>query len=63
MGSIQELFEVWVLSEAERRGYAYVDNVLLKSPNGDYRTTWVDCAWVGWQAAMSAGAANETQTN
>jgi hypothetical protein len=45
----REQFEKWVLAEAKSRGYAYVENVLLKSADGSYRTTWVDCAWTGWQ--------------
>lgn len=55
MERIQELFEKWVMTEAKRRGYVYAENVLLKSSNGDYRTTWVDCAWIGWRAAVLAG--------
>lgn len=42
-------FEAWIMKEAERRKYAHMD-YLFKHDGDDYATTWVDMAWMGWQA-------------
>lgn len=44
-------FEAAILKIAARNEYRHMDN-LLKRPadSGDYSTTWVDSAWIGWQA-------------
>jgi hypothetical protein len=44
-------FEEWVVREAELRGYKYLAWVLKREGEG-YATTWVDSAWIGWQAAI-----------
>ena len=53
MDKMREEFEAWVLSEAERTGYAYIDKVLSKFGES-YTTTWVDSAWQGWKASRAA---------
>lgn len=52
---IREEFEAWVEKEAKRRKYAYMDFLLLRDPHSDdYRTTWVDMAWMGWKASRES---------
>lgn len=53
MNMCREEFEAWVLSEAERTGYAYIDKVLSKFGES-YTTTWVDSAWQGWKASRAS---------
>ena len=53
MEKMREEFEVWVLLEAERSGYAYIDKVLSKFGES-YTTTWVDSAWQGWKSSRAA---------
>ncbi|KAA8702451.1 MULTISPECIES: hypothetical protein [Pseudomonas fluorescens group] len=51
---IREQFESWVVEEAKRRDYKFMDNVLKRDPSGEYSTTWVDMAWMGWEASRDA---------
>lgn len=51
---MREEFESWALSYAERRNYQHMKNVTAKFPDGSYTTTWVDSAWIGWQASRAA---------
>ena len=44
-------FETWAKRQAESVNYQHMQFVLAKHENGDYRTTWVDMAWIGWQAS------------
>ncbi len=50
----RELFEGWVLGEAEQRTYSHMSCVLIRDSFGGYATTWVDCAWLGFNAALNA---------
>ena len=50
---IREQFESWVVEEAKRRDYKFMDNVLKRDPSGEYSTTWVDMAWTGWEASRA----------
>ena len=58
MTFMREEFEAWVVAEAKRRCYAFQDKVLAKWADDSYLTTWVDCAWLGWQAAVKAKEQN-----
>lgn len=49
---MREEFEVWVRLEAARRLYQFMGD-LLKRFGEDYATTWVDSAWIGWQASRA----------
>ena len=51
---MREEFEVWVILEAGNHEYPYMDRVTAKFPDGSYLTTWVDSAWIGWQASRAA---------
>jgi len=52
---MREEFEAWVEKEAKKRRYAYMDFLLLRDPQtDDYRTTWVDMAWMGWKASRES---------
>lgn len=51
---IREQFESWVVEEAKRRDYKFMDNVLKRDPSGEYSTTWVDMAWMGWEASRAS---------
>lgn len=51
---MREEFEVWAKRKAESVNYSHMQFVLAKHENGDYRTTWVDTAWIGWQASRTA---------
>lgn len=50
-------FEARMVAAARERNYQYMLRLLLKHDNGDYRTLWVDNAWIGWCAAIAAGIA------
>lgn len=58
MELMREQFEAWVVVEAKRRCYAFQDKVLIKWVDDSYLTAWVDCAWLGWQAALKAKEQN-----
>jgi hypothetical protein len=52
MGMRKE-FELWVINYAKENKYNWPDMVLKR--DGDvYATTWVDSAWLGWQASREA---------
>lgn len=52
---MREEFEAWVVQEAESREYGYMDWLLIRDMTGaGYSTTWVDMAWMGWQASRAA---------
>lgn len=52
---MREDFEAWVEKEAKARRYTYMDFLLIRDPvSDDYRTTWVDMAWMGWQASRES---------
>lgn len=52
---LREGFEVWVKAYAEERDYQYPHLLLSRDPiTGDYQTTWVDSAWIGWKASRAA---------
>lgn len=44
-------FEAFIVEEAERRNYKHMDQVLKRDPSDEYSTTWVDMAWMGWEAS------------
>lgn len=50
---MRQEFEAWSLSYAERSNYQHMKNVTAKFPDGSYTTTWVDSAWIGWQASRA----------
>lgn len=50
----RENFEKWAFEEAERRGYRFMGGLLETDRVDNYRTTWVDSAWIGWQAFASS---------
>lgn len=50
---IREQFESWAVEEAKRRDYKFMGNVLKRDPSGEYSTTWVDMAWIGWEASRA----------
>lgn len=45
-------FEEWVVRRAKAGNSAYTTSILLKRLGDGYATTWVDSAWMGWQAAI-----------
>ena len=45
-------FEAWVLTKAEESGYRHMGSLLKCDEAGNYATTWVDSAWMGFQAAQ-----------
>lgn len=48
-------FEAWATRKAVECSYAYMSYLLSRHPEtGDYNTTWVDSAWMGWQASREA---------
>lgn len=49
----RDRFEEWILKKAKDLNYSYMDMVLKRFENGDYRTTWVDMAWIGWSGSMA----------
>lgn len=55
---MREEFEVWVILNAGNHEYPYMDRVTAKFPDGSYLTTWVDSAWIGWQASRAALCVN-----
>lgn len=58
MENMREEFEAWVSAEAKKRGYAFMDQLLRRFVDDSYLTTWVDSAWMGWQAALKAKGQN-----
>jgi hypothetical protein len=52
MSDPREEFEKWVKYTAEKFEYIYMSRILERNGD-DYSTTWVDCAWMGWQAARA----------
>jgi hypothetical protein len=49
MSDTREEFEQWVKDTAKKFEYVYMNRILERNGN-DYSTTWVDCAWMGWQS-------------
>ena len=45
----QERFEKWVVQIAKDQ--VAVEKLLKKTMSGEYYVTWVNAAWMGWQAA------------
>lgn len=50
----REQFEAWAHRKAVESGYQLLSSLLAKYDDGSYRTTWVDSAWMGWQASRQA---------
>lgn len=53
----RDRFEAWVVDFAKNRyEYKFMPQVLKKHPHDPdcYLTTWVDSAWIGWQAAIES---------
>ena len=50
----RKAFESWVIREADKRKYAQMAYVISKNEDGSYLTTWVDCAWMGYNAALDS---------
>ena len=48
---IREQFEEWVQSYAKEINYSYQN--ILKRDGENYAVTWVDSAWIGWQASRA----------
>lgn len=47
-------FEAWATKQAIEHNYEYMSYLLTRHPEtGDYNTTWVDSAWMGWQACRA----------
>lgn len=49
----REAFEKFITDEAIKRNYQFMDNLFSKLGD-DYSVTWVDMAWMGWQASRAA---------
>jgi hypothetical protein len=48
-------FEAWATQQAIEHNYEYMSYLLTRHPEtGDYNTTWVDSAWMGWQASRES---------
>ena len=45
-------FERAMVQVAEVDGYEHPEYVLERNSNGDYSTTWVRGAWIGWRAKI-----------
>lgn len=43
-------FEAWATKRAIDANYQFMDG-LLTYQDGSYLVTWIDCAWIGWQAS------------
>jgi hypothetical protein len=52
MSNSREDFEQWVKDTAKKFEYAHTNRLLERIDDDEdgYTTTWVDCAWMGWQA-------------
>jgi len=51
----RDAFEAWATRQAIEHNYEYMSYLLTRHPEtGDYNTTWVDSAWMGWQASREA---------
>ncbi|RVD77078.1 hypothetical protein [Pseudomonas koreensis] len=49
---VREQFEVWATEQAIAHKYEHMQHLLKRHPEtGQYNTTWVDSAWMGWQAS------------
>ena len=48
---MREQFEEWVQSYAKEINYSYQN--ILKRDGENYAVTWVDSAWIGWQACAA----------
>ena len=46
----RERFEAAIVEYARDEGYERPEYVLERNSRGDYSTTWVRGAWIGWQA-------------
>lgn len=48
----RQVFEEWITEVAVNRNYQHMEHLLKRFLVGDieYVTTWVDMAWMGWQA-------------
>lgn len=47
-------FEVFVLEEGRCQCYEHPAQLLGRNGSGDYAVTWVQGAWIGWQASREA---------
>ena len=48
----RKIFEIRMQKIAEAKKYRHMDALLGRDDNGDYLTTWVDSAWIGWCQAL-----------
>ncbi len=46
-------FEGWVIKYAADNRYTWPE-IILNRDGDEYATTWVDSAWIGWQASRAA---------
>lgn len=54
MTNSRERFEKWTVQLAKHHNYEFpIETLLKKTKEGDYYVTWVDSAWMGWQAATA----------
>ena len=53
MDKMREEFEAWVTSYAEKIDYTWKDKVTNRD-GVNYKTTWVDSAWIGWKASRES---------
>jgi len=53
----RELFEISIKKIAVDRKYSFMSTLLLRDAfTKDYRTTWVDMAWLGWAECAKSRA-------
>jgi len=55
---MRQEFEAWAHRKAVESGYQHLAFLLKKNEDGSYSTSWVDIAWIGWQASRAAVVVN-----
>jgi len=58
MSDLREEFEKWVIQKAQSSNYQFMGSLLNRFEDG-YATSWVDSAWLGWQACRLAYLSNK----
>lgn len=50
----REQFEEWLIKYCGEIDYYFAEMATERHANGDYKITWVDSAWIGWQASRES---------
>lgn len=61
---MRDEFEAWAAQYAELNNYRFMEHLLKRDPKtGDYSTTWVDSAWIGWKASCAGRSSRTANTH